>query len=160
MNSKLKVCDATLSDEGRSIARIDRMTMDKMGLRIRDTITITGKRSTVAKCYPLFEKDTGKDIIRIDELTRHNADSDGYVIIKKVKAAKAKKVTLYHEGIIDKKYEKYIADALESVPACKGDVVGVPYFPKPLYFEVIRIVPKYGIIAKSTKITCTNERGE
>jgi transitional endoplasmic reticulum ATPase len=66
------------------------------------------------------------------------------VTVKKIKAVPAEKVIVAPLEAIPQIDERYLADALESVPLIKGDNVMVPYFGGRLIFQVI------GVTAPST----------
>src|SRR5438309_2531094 len=63
------------------------------------------------------------------------------VIVKKVKAPAAEKVVVAPLDAVPPIDERYLADALESVPVTKGDNVIVPYFGGRLTFQVIGVSP-------------------
>src|SRR5689334_617295 len=159
----LKVLEAYTRDVGRGVARIDYDSMDSLGESTGDVIEIRGKRRTVAKCLPLYPSDEGKGIIRVDGLVRNNAGIaiGDTVIVKKIKAVPAEKVIVAPLEAIPPIDERYLADALESVPLIKGDNVMVPYFGGRLTFQVIGVVPtaEAVIITQKTAFTIT-ERGE
>ncbi len=142
-NASLKVLEAYTRDVGRGIARIDYDTMDSLAVSTGDVIEIRGKRRTTAKCLPLYPSDEGKGIIRIDGLVRNNsgiAIGDN-VIVRKIKAVPAEKAIVAPLEAIPPIDERYLADALESVPIIKGDNVMVPYFGGRLTFQVIGVSP-------------------
>src|ERR1700752_1574262 len=118
--------------------------MDSLGASTGDVIEIRGKRRTVAKCLPLYPSDEGKGIIRVDGLVRNNAGIaiGDTVIVKKIKAVPAEKVIVAPLEAIPPIDERYLADALESVPLIKGDNVMVPYFGGRLTFQVIGVTPQ------------------
>jgi len=62
----LKVAEAYHRDAGRGIARIDMVTMKKLGLVSGDTIEIQGKETAAAIVWPGYSDDVGKGVIRID----------------------------------------------------------------------------------------------
>ncbi len=139
----LKVLEAYTRDVGRGVARIDYDSMDTLNASTGDVIEIKGKRRTVAKCLPLYPSDEGKGIIRIDGLGRNNS---GIAIgdttaVRKIKAVAAEKVVVAPLEAIPPIDERYLADALESVPLIKGDNVMVPYFGGRLTFQVIGVNP-------------------
>ena len=139
----LKVLEAYTRDVGRGVARIDYDAMDTLDASTGDIIEITGKRKTVAKCLPLYPSDEGRNVIRVDGLVRNNAGvaiSDP-VSIRKIKAPPAEKVTVAPLESIPPIDERYLADALESVPVTKGDNIMIPYFGGRLTFQVIGINP-------------------
>ena len=142
-NTSLKVLEAYTRDVGRGIARIDYDTMDSLAVSTGDVVEIRGKRRTTAKCLPLYPSDEGKGIIRIDGLVRNNSGIaiGDTIFIRKIKAVPAEKIFLSPLEAIPPIDERYLADALESVPIIKGDNVMVPYFGGRLTFQVIGVTP-------------------
>jgi transitional endoplasmic reticulum ATPase len=139
----LKVLEAYTRDVGRGVARIDYDSMDSLTASTGDVVEIRGKRRTVAKCLPLYPSDEGKGIIRVDGLVRNNAGVaiGDTVVVRKIKAIPAEKVIVAPLEAIPPIDERYLADALESVPLIKGDNVMVPYFGGRLTFQVIGVTP-------------------
>jgi transitional endoplasmic reticulum ATPase len=140
----LKVREAYTRDVGRGIARIDHDSMYSLNASTGDVIEIKGKdRRTVSKCLPLYPSDEGKGIIKGDGLVRNNAGVaiDDTVVVRKIKAVPAEKVIVAPLEAIPPIDERYLADALESVPLIKGDNVMVPYFGGRLTFQVIGVTP-------------------
>ena len=139
----LKVLEAYTRDVGRGVARIDYDSMDTLNASTGDVIEIKGKRRTVAKCLPLYPSDEGKGIIRIDGLGRNNSGIaiGDTISVRKIKATAAEKVVVAPLEAIPPIDERYLADALESVPLIKGDNVMVPYFGGRLTFQVIGVTP-------------------
>ncbi|MBE43829.1 MAG: AAA family ATPase [Thaumarchaeota archaeon] len=159
----LKVLEAYTRDVGRGVARIDYDSMDSLGASTGDVLEIKGKRRTVAKCLPLYPSDEGKGIIRIDGLVRNNSGIaiGDTVIVKKIKAMPAEKVIVAPLEAIPPIDERYLADALESVPLIKGDNVMVPYFGGRLTFQVIGVNPTADAVLINQKtIFHIAEKGE
>jgi len=142
-NTSLKVLEAYTRDVGRGIARIDYDTMDSLAVSTGDVVEIRGKRRTTAKCLPLYPSDEGKGIIRIDGLVRNNSGIaiGDTIFIRKIKAVPAEKAIVAPLEAIPPIDERYLADALESVPIIKGDNVMFPYFGGRLTFQVIGVTP-------------------
>ena len=159
----LKVLEAYTRDVGRGVARIDYDSMDTLNASTGDVIELKGKRRTVAKCLPLYPSDEGKGIIRIDGLGRNNsgiAIGDA-IVVKKIKAVPAEKVVVAPLEAIPPIDERYLADALESVPLIKGDNVMVPYFGGRLTFQVIGVTPAADAVLVTQKTTFhIAEKGE
>jgi transitional endoplasmic reticulum ATPase len=160
----LKVLEAYTRDVGRGTARIDYDTMASLGVSTGDIIEIKGKRRTVVKCLPLYPSDEGKGIIRLDGLVRNNAGiAIGDAInAKKVKAIPAEKVIISPLEDIPPIDERYLADALESMPLIKGDNVMVPYFGGRLTFQIVAITPPAAadtaaIVTNKTAFTITEK---
>ena len=139
----LKILEAYTRDVGRGVARLDYDSMGSLRASTGDVIEIRGKRRTVAKCLPLYPSDEGKGIVRVDGLVRNNAGVaiGDTVVVRKIKAVPAEKVIVAPLEAIPPIDERYLADALESVPLIKGDNVMVPYFGGRLTFQVIGVTP-------------------
>jgi transitional endoplasmic reticulum ATPase len=143
-NPTLKVLEAYTRDVGHGTARIDYESMASLSASTGDVIEIKGgKRRTVAKCSPLSPSDEGKGIVRVDGLVRNNAGVaiGDTVIVRKINGVPAEKVIVAPLEAIPLIDERYLADALESVPLIKGDNVMVPYFGGRLMFQVIGVTP-------------------
>jgi len=149
----LKVLEAYTRDVGRGVARIDYATMDAIKTCTGDIIEINGKKRTVAKCLPLYPNDEGKEMIRIDGMGRTNcgiAIADK-VFVKKVKAVAAEKVVVAPLEAIPPIDERYLAQALESVPLIKESNVIIPYFGGRLTFQVKSITPEADAVVVTQK---------
>ncbi|MDP8888928.1 MAG: CDC48 family AAA ATPase [Thermoproteota archaeon] len=160
----LKVLEAYTRDVGRGTARIDYDTMGSLAVSTGDIIEIKGKRRTVVKCLPLYPSDEGKGIVRLDGLVRNNAGIGigDAINARKVKAVPAEKVVISPLEAIPPIDERYLADALESVPLIKGDNVMVPYFGGRLTFQIIGITPPpavdtAAIVTNKTTFTITEK---
>jgi transitional endoplasmic reticulum ATPase len=160
----LKVLEAYTRDVGRGTARIDYDTMGSLGVSTGDIVEIKGKRRTVVKCLPLYPSDEGKGIVRLDGLVRNNAGIGigDAINARKVKAIPAEKVVISPLEAIPPIDERYLADALESVPLIKGDNVMVPYFGGRLTFQIIGITPPpavdtAAIVTSKTTFTITEK---
>src|SRR5207253_2472378 len=159
----LKILEAYTRDVGRGVARLDYESMDPLSASTGDVIEIRGKRRTVAKCLPLYPSDEGKGIVRVDGLVRNNAGVaiGDTVVVRKIKAVPAEKVIVAPLEAIPPIDERYLADALESVPLIKGDNVMVPYFGGRLTFQVIGVTPAADAVLVTQKtIFHIAEKGE
>ncbi len=159
----LKVLEAYTRDVGRGVVRIDYDAMDSLDASTGDIVEIVGKRRTVGKCLPLYPSDEGRGVIRIDGLIRNNsgvAIGDA-VAIKKIKAPPAEKVVVAPLEAIPPIDERYLADALESVPVTKGDNIMIPYFGGRLTFQVIGVSPMAdAVLITQRTIFSIAEKGE
>ena len=149
----LKILEAYTRDVGRGVSRIDYDSMDSLSASTGDVIEIRGKRRTVAKCLPLYPSDEGKGVVRVDGLVRNNAGVaiGDTVVVRKIKAVPAEKVIVAPLEAIPPIDERYLADALESVPLIKGDNVMVPYFGGRLTFQVIGVTPAAEVVLITQK---------
>src|ERR1700756_262872 len=160
---QLKVLESYTRDVGRGVARIDYDSMDSLTASTGDVIEIRGKRRTVTKCLPLYPSDEGKGIIRVDGLVRNNAGVaiGDTVVVRKIKAVPAEKVIVAPLEAIPPIDERYLANALESVPLIKGDNVMVPYFGGRLTFQVIGVTPAADAVLVTQKtVFHIAEKGE
>ena len=163
MNDKainLHILEAYVRDVGTGVARIDHYAFDSLGASSGDVIEIKGKSRTVAKCLPIYPPDEGKKILRVDGLIRNNAGIaiGDTVSIKKINALPAEKVTVMPLESIPPIDERYLADALDSVPVTKNDNVMVPYFGGRLTFQIVGTIPDTDvIIAQKTLFTIMNK---
>ena len=151
----LKILEAYTRDVGRGVARLDYESMDSLNASTGDVVEIGGKRRTIAKCLPLYPSDEGKGIVRVDGLVRNNAGIaiGDTVVVRKIKAVPAEKVIVAPLDAIPPIDERYLADALESVPLIKGDNVMVPYFGGRLSFQVIGVTPAADAVLVTQKTT-------
>lgn len=152
----LKVQEADANDVGRNVARIDEQTMNALGVSHGFILELRGKsRATVAKGVPISDpSDEGKEIIRLDGLTRNNASAwiGDMVSVRRIRAWRAEKVVLMPQEAILNVSETYIAKALESVPVITGDAVMVPYFGGYLTFIVAEVTSeKDAVITESSQ---------
>jgi len=160
---QLKVLEAYTRDVGRGVARIDYDAMDALDASTGDVIEIKGKRRTVAKCLPLYPSDEGRGIVRIDGLIRNNAGVaiGDVVVVKKVKAPPAEKVVVAPLEAVPPIDERYLADALESVPVTKGDNIMIPYFGGRLTFQVVGVSPVAdAVLITQRTVFVISEKGE
>jgi transitional endoplasmic reticulum ATPase len=137
--------------------------MDSIDASTGDVIEVKGKKRTVGKCLPLYPSDEGRGVIRIDGLIRNNsgvAIGDA-VAIKKIKAPPAEKVVVAPLESIPPIDERYLADALESVPVTKGDHIMIPYFGGRLTFQVLGVNPlAEAVMITQRTIFAISEKGE
>ncbi|MHA1506833.1 MAG: AAA family ATPase, partial [Candidatus Asgardarchaeia archaeon] len=141
---KLKVKEALRKDAGRGIARIDRQTMDELGVRPGDVIEIIGKRRTAALVWPARPEDEGLRIIRIDGTIRRNADAgiDDDVRVRPLKAKPARSVTLAPTMPI--RFiggGDYIHQILNGRPVMRGDSITISYFGRTIEYVVVSTQP-------------------
>ncbi|MFZ0842917.1 MAG: CDC48 family AAA ATPase, partial [Nitrosotalea sp.] len=99
----------------------------------------------------------------VDGLVRNNAGIaiGDTVAVKKIKAVAAEKIVVAPLEAIPPIDERYLADALESVPLIKGDNVMVPYFGGRLTFQVIGVTPAADAVLVTQKtVFHIAEKGE
>ncbi|MFW2831297.1 CDC48 family AAA ATPase [Sphingomonas sp. ID0503] len=91
---RLQVANARPDDSGRGLARLNRATMNALGLAEGDVVEIVGKRATPARAVLPYPEDEGLDILRLDGLQRVNAGvgSGEFVEIRKAESRPAQRV--------------------------------------------------------------------
>lgn len=160
---KLQVMEAYTRDVGRGIARVDYSVMDLLQAHTGDVIEIRGRKRTVAKVLPVHPSDEGKDIVRVDGITRNNADVPlgDTVMVRKINASLAERVTLVPPEGYPPLDKRYFAEVLESLAVTKGDNIMVPYFGSKLIFNIVAIAPSADavVVTKRTEFVIS-ERGE
>jgi transitional endoplasmic reticulum ATPase len=78
LEKEITVVNAEQRDVGRGIARLDLRELNEFGIEAGDLIGLAGKKKTLAIAWPGYEKDQGKNIIRIDDSMRKNAGVRGW----------------------------------------------------------------------------------
>mgnify|MGYP001105917717 CR=1 FL=1 len=141
-------------DFGRGKARISSRTMEELGVSTGDVIEVRGKRTTSAVVWPAYPEDAGKTIIRIDGITRGNADVsiNEFVTVKKVEAKDAQHITLAPVNVaipgIDEGFHDFVRTRILETPLVEGDSIQVTIFGNPVYFTVMKTRP-HGIVRVS-----------
>ncbi len=121
----LKVAEAVTKDVGRGIVRFDPGEFEKLSVQVGDVVTVEGKRKTVAKVLPAYMEDRGQGLIRLDGITRENAQVG---IDEKVKIAAcdfqpARKIVVAPLTVMRSYDARYIGSLLEGLPLVEGDLV-------------------------------------
>jgi transitional endoplasmic reticulum ATPase len=135
-------------DIGRCKARIDSYLLEKIGVAIGDIIEIVGNRSTAAIAWPAYPEDAGKPIVRMDGITRKNAEvSIGeYVTVRKARVKVARAVSLAPVSVKlhvqDENLYEFLKNRLIDLPVVQGDIIQLSLFGNPVNFMVVRSSPK------------------
>jgi len=126
---KLKVAEAVQDDVNKGIVRIDSMYMHDYGIKIGDIVEIEGNRKTVAIVDRAYPGDIGLNIIRMDGITRRNAETSiGEIVkIKKAEIKEAKKIVIApaKKGVIIKMTPLIFKQGLQGRAVKVGDIVSV-----------------------------------
>jgi len=143
---KLRVAEAKQRDVGRKIARIDRETMEKLGVSLGDFIEVIGPRgSDVLKVWQAYPEDEGLGLIRIDGTVRRNigVSPGDYVTVKPATVDPATRIVVAPVGELpvygDLTY--YIKRQLLGNPVKRGDIIELPVFGMLLRFAVVNTQP-------------------
>jgi len=153
----MKVSEAFQQDVGYGRARIDHQSRMELDLSIGDVIEIEGTKTTAAVVWRAHPTDEGKQIIRIDNLTRKNAGTGlgERVKIRRAEVRGAKEVEL--APLISKGQQIQFGSGIETLikkgllkrPLTKGDSViipGIALFGSALPFIIINTTPS-GIVS-------------
>jgi transitional endoplasmic reticulum ATPase len=121
----LKVAEATTKDVGRGIVRFDPGDFEKLAVQVGDVVSVEGKRKTVAKVLPAYMEDRGKGLIRLDGITRENAQVgiDEKVRIAACDFQPARKIVVVPLTVMRSYDTRYIGSLLEGLPLVEGDLV-------------------------------------
>ena len=143
---KLRVGEARQRDVGRKIARIDRETMDKLGVSPGDFIEVIGpKGSDVVKVWQAYPEDEGAGLIRIDGMVRKKlgVSPGDYVTVRPISVEPAVKVTIAPIGELPVygDLSSYIKRQIIGNPVKRGDIIEVPLYGMLLRFAVISTQP-------------------
>lgn len=128
--AKLRVVEAIQDDVNKGIVRIDSTFMREIEIRPGDIVEIEGQRKTVAIVDRALPGDIGLNHIRMDGLSRKNAQTGigETVKVRKVEVKEAKKVVIApaREGVIVKTSSPYIfKQGLLGRAAVKGDIISL-----------------------------------
>lgn len=147
----LRVTEGLPKDAGRGIARVDPGDMARIGVKIGDVVTVTGKREVPLKVLPVYPEDRGQEVVQIDGIARENA---GVGLTERVRVARAtcevaRSVTLALIGasrLSQARDAAYVGRLLDGMVVSTGDRVRVNLFgSKPQDFRIEATNPK-GIV--------------
>jgi len=126
---KVRVAEAYQDDVEKGIVRVDSRLLKEAGIRPGDIVEIEGKRKTVAIIDRAYPGDIGLDIIRMDGITRRNAETGlgEIVVIRKADVKEAKKVVIApaRKGIMIKAPPELFNKGLLGRAVVKGDIISL-----------------------------------
>ena len=127
---KLRVVEAIQDDVNKGIVRIDNTFMRDIDVRPGDIVEIEGERKTVAIADRALPGDIGLNHIRMDGLSRKNAQTGiGETIkVRKSEVKEAKKIVIApaREGVIVKTSSPYVfKQGLLGRSVVKGDIISL-----------------------------------
>lgn len=155
----LRICEISVKDAGKGVARLDPKDMRTLGVNVWDLIEIGGRRKTVVRVMQLEKSLRGKSIVQVDGITRENArvGIDDRVFVRKVETEPGIKVVLAplnSELLFNGDDSRYLLSRLEGVPITVGDRIRVT-FPgaRNEDFQVLGAIPAESVvICPTTKI--------
>lgn len=156
---QLRVAEAKHRDIGKRRARIDMLSMDRLGIKPGEVVELIGKRSTPVTAWPGESQENDRDIIRIDGQTRKNVGVglNDFLTVRKIRSKAAKSVFLIPLGpntiSADSEFREFVKNRLRGFPINEGDEISVGVLGNSIDFVIHRIVPRtISRIAKSTKV--------
>ena len=160
----LKIIEANSKDTGRGIIRLDPGDFKKIGAEVGDVVKVKGKRVTAAKVMPAYMEDRDKDLVRLDGITRDNAQAGlgEKVVIEKTSCEPARKISVTPLTQASSFDSKYIGTLLEGIPLVNGDIVRAKLFgAKTRDFKITATKPEGIVIIKpDTVIEIKEEKAE
>lgn len=156
---QLRVAEAKHRDVGKRRARIDTLSMDRLGIKPGEVVELIGKRSTPVTVWPCESQENDRDIIRIDGQTRKNVGVglNDFLTVRKIRSKAAKSVFLIPLGpnaiSADSEFREFVKNRLRGFPINEGDEISVGVLGNSIDFVIQRIIPRtISRIAKSTKV--------
>jgi transitional endoplasmic reticulum ATPase len=162
---ELTVASALVTDDGKSIARIDSKARKILEVSSGDVVEIKGKRrSTAAIVMPAHQQDEGLDFVRVDGRIRQNLGIGigDRVFVTKADVKDADKVILApppnQRTPISPDFAEYAKNKLDDKPLVRGDVVPIPMFGYVFNFIVAQTTP-HGVVrvGRSTEVVVRSE---
>lgn len=149
-NVTLKVQEPSPTHVGRNIVTLDRKSKQLLSITSGDIVEIEGAKKTAAIVWPARTEDEGKDIIRMDNLIRHNAGVNlgEKVIVRPAQFKEAQKVILaptQDVHIIASGYERILKKTFIGRPLSRGDNVWITVFGSGFIYRVVETAPR-GIV--------------
>jgi SpoVK/Ycf46/Vps4 family AAA+-type ATPase/intein/homing endonuclease len=125
---RLKVGELTAREEaGRGIVRIDGKILKELGIKEGDVVEIEGERKTAAIAVRAYPADVGLNIIRMDGITRRNANTGvgEFVKVRPAEVKEARRVVLApaEKGIIVHISPNLIKQNILMRPVVEGDLI-------------------------------------
>ncbi|MBD3310149.1 CDC48 family AAA ATPase [Candidatus Woesearchaeota archaeon] len=126
---KVKVAESIQDDVNKGIVRVDSNFMKEIGVRPGDIVEIVGERKTVAIIDRAYPGDIGLNIVRMDGITRRNAQTGigEHVRVRKAGVKEAKKVVVAPatKGVIVRASGATFKQGLLGRAVLKGDIVSL-----------------------------------
>ena len=147
---QLKVLDSRQRDVARGIARIDQITMQKLGVSSGDVIEFSGKKKTSAIAWPAYSEDQDPNVMRIDGFLRKNAgvSINEYVVVRKAEVKNALSIVLAPVDMrlnVDEDFANFVKNRLMDRTFVEGDKTPVMMLGHSVQFTVAKMQPQ-GIV--------------
>ncbi len=157
----VKVANAKIEDVGKEAVRLDSATRRLLNLNIGDIVKITGKKTTAAIVWRAYPEDENLGLIRMDGITRRNADVSlgERVYVEKAYPGKAEKIILAPvQSKLPGNITKYIKKKLIGVPLVVGDLKPVNFYHHSLNLKVVNTKPKGIVVVEANTAIVLREK--
>ncbi|RLE65115.1 MAG: AAA family ATPase [Thermoprotei archaeon] len=144
--AELRVVEASQRELGRGKVKIDPLVMAKLGINVGDVVEIIGKSRTAAIVWIANPADRGMNVIRMDSITRRNAQVGigDKVVIRKANVRPAVIVKLAPVSTrltLDDHFVNWIKKRIMDYPLCEGNIIQIPVLGQPISFVAVSIKP-------------------
>ena len=161
----LRVAESLGKDLGRGLARLDPADILRLGAKVGDIVSLSGKRRSVAKVMPAYAEARGKGIVQIDGVTRANTGSqlDEPLELTLTSARRAESLVLAPlEFTPTDRDLPYIGTLLDGLPVVEGDRIRALLFgSRSADFRLVETAPSGPVlIHPTTKLEIRQEEEE
>ncbi|MCL4519633.1 MAG: CDC48 family AAA ATPase, partial [Thaumarchaeota archaeon] len=144
---QLRVAEAHHRDIGKGRVRLDKDTLEVLGIEPGNSVEIMGKKATVGTAWPADAEDETLSIIRMDGMARKNAgiSLNEFVTVRRIESQTAIAISLTPIGskvASDREFAEFVRNRLKGMAISAGDEVSVMVLGSPLLFKAQRVRPK------------------
>ncbi|MCH9658283.1 hypothetical protein K0U27_06245 [archaeon] len=139
----VEVQEASFSDKGKGIARLDADSMKLLGIPSGGIIEIQGQRKAYAKCLANTKENCVSGTLYIDDLICSNAKIliGNRIYIKRIPVTKARHVILAPLEITSFLEESEIKEMMKSFPIVQDTNVAFESLGEHVFFRIVETVP-------------------
>jgi transitional endoplasmic reticulum ATPase len=165
----IRVAEALEEDIDQGVVRLSQTDLDYLGAISGTVVAITGKRTTVAKVFPLPLEAEGRRVIRMDGTLRDNAGAglDDWVTVEAISAAVAREIVLapLDPGKYGPEDVRRLREALTGLAVVKKDKIKTGIFSaRGTFFRITSTEPEETVVLTGSTdvriqtITATREK--
>lgn len=152
----VEIQDASHSDRGKGIARLDGSSMKSLGIPSGGIIEVQGQKKSYAKCLQSQNEKQVPGILYIDVLTRSNAGIGigSRIYIKRAPVTKARTVALAPLDIASFVEDSDIKEDMMSLAIIQDSNVTLENLGEYVFYRILETVPSNRplIVTSDTKI--------
>ncbi len=139
----VEIQDASVSDRGKGITRLDPDSMKRLGIPSGGIIEIQGQRKMYAKCLQSQKENHMLGILYLDGLIRSNAGINigSRIYIKRSPVTKARTISLAPLEITSFLEESEIKVAMISFPIIQDSNVAFENLGEHVFFRILETIP-------------------